>query len=123
MVGDHACKAIAPSEIRAEQAAQNDTSRRSATLVASQSPKVLSQAARRRNWRNELTMTDLEVSPKTVSIITPCYNEQDNVRNLYNQVREVMLGIGKYRYEHIFIDNSSKDATVAILRQIAAEDR
>ncbi len=68
-------------------------------------------------------MTDQEVSPKTISIVTPCYNEQDNVRNLYNQVREVMLAIGKYRYEHIFIDNSSRDATVAILRQIAAEDR
>jgi glycosyltransferase involved in cell wall biosynthesis len=67
-------------------------------------------------------MTDQSISPKTVSIVTPCYNEQDNVRNLYNQVRAVMLGIGKYRYEHIFIDNSSRDATVAILREIAAED-
>lgn len=67
-------------------------------------------------------MMDQETSQKTISIMTPCYNEQDNVRNLYNQVREVMLGIGKYRYEHIFIDNSSKDATVAILREIAAED-
>jgi glycosyltransferase involved in cell wall biosynthesis len=67
-------------------------------------------------------MTDQTVSPKTISIMTPCYNEQDNVRNLYNQVRAVMLGIGKYRYEHIFIDNSSQDATVAILREIAAED-
>jgi polyisoprenyl-phosphate glycosyltransferase len=67
-------------------------------------------------------MTDQSKSEKTISIMTPCYNEQDNVRILYNQVREVMLGIGKYRYEHIFIDNSSKDATVAILREIAAED-
>ena len=62
------------------------------------------------------------ISEKTISIMTPCYNEQDNVLNLYNQVREVMLRIGKYRYEHIFIDNSSQDATVAILKQIAAED-
>jgi glycosyltransferase involved in cell wall biosynthesis len=67
-------------------------------------------------------MTDQAVSDKTISVITPCYNEQDNVRILYNEVREVMLGLGKYRYEHIFIDNSSKDATVAILRQIALED-
>jgi glycosyltransferase involved in cell wall biosynthesis len=67
-------------------------------------------------------MINAPISPKTISIMTPCYNEQDNVRNLYNQVRAVMLGIGKYRYEHIFIDNSSKDATVAILREIAAED-
>ena len=62
------------------------------------------------------------MSKKTISIITPCYNEEGNVLNLYNQVREVMLGIGKYDYEHIFIDNSSRDNTVAILKHIAAED-
>jgi len=59
---------------------------------------------------------------KTISIVTPCYNEQDNVLNLYNQVRDVMTGIGRYRYEHIFIDNHSIDSTVAILKQIAAQD-
>jgi glycosyltransferase involved in cell wall biosynthesis len=63
------------------------------------------------------------VSQKTISIITPCYNEEGNVLNVYNQVREVMVGIGKYEYEHIFIDNSSEDNTVAILKAIAAEDK
>jgi len=63
------------------------------------------------------------VSKKTISIVTPCYNEEENVLNVYNQVREVMVAIGKYEYEHIFIDNSSKDNTVAILRSIAAEDK
>jgi glycosyltransferase involved in cell wall biosynthesis len=62
------------------------------------------------------------VSQKTISIITPCYNEEGNVLNLYNQVREVMAGIGKYDYEHIFIDNASRDNTVAILKTIATED-
>jgi glycosyltransferase involved in cell wall biosynthesis len=37
-------------------------------------------------------------------------------------VREVMAGLGRYEYEHIFIDNSSQDNTVAILKMIAAED-
>jgi glycosyltransferase involved in cell wall biosynthesis len=55
--------------------------------------------------------------------MTPCYNEEDNVLNLYNQVREVMVGIGKYEYEHVFIDNSSQDNTVAILKMIAAGDK
>jgi glycosyltransferase involved in cell wall biosynthesis len=59
---------------------------------------------------------------KTISIITPCYNEEANVLNLYNQVRSVMAGIAKYPYEHIFIDNASTDNTVAILKSIAAED-
>jgi glycosyltransferase involved in cell wall biosynthesis len=63
------------------------------------------------------------VSHKTISIMTPCYNEELNVLNLYNQVREVMVGIGKYEYEHIFIDNSSRDNTVAVLKAIAAEDK
>lgn len=63
------------------------------------------------------------LSEKTISILTPCYNEEGNVLHLYNQVREVMAGIGKYGYEHVFIDNSSRDNTVAILKSIAAEDK
>jgi polyisoprenyl-phosphate glycosyltransferase len=62
------------------------------------------------------------VSKKTITIMTPCYNEEENVLNVYNQVREVMVGIGRYEYEHLFIDNSSRDNTVAILKMIAAED-
>jgi len=60
---------------------------------------------------------------KTISVVTPCYNEEDNVLNVYNQVREVMVGLGRYEYEHIFIDNSSQDNTVAILKMIAKEDK
>lgn len=63
------------------------------------------------------------MSQKTISIMTPCYNEEENVLNLYTQVRQVMAGIGRYEYEHIFIDNSSGDNTVAILKAIAAEDK
>jgi polyisoprenyl-phosphate glycosyltransferase len=62
------------------------------------------------------------VSQKHITIMTPCYNEEDNVLNVYNQVREVMVGIGTYDYEHVFIDNSSRDNTVAILKYIAAQD-
>src|SRR5436305_4767464 len=60
---------------------------------------------------------------KTISIITPCYNEEDNVRELYNRVRAAMVSVGRYRYEHIFIDNCSRDRTVAILKEIAREDQ
>jgi len=62
------------------------------------------------------------VSQKTISIITPCYNEEANVMNLYKQVRQVMADIGTYPYEHIFIDNHSSDNTVAILKSIASQD-
>jgi glycosyltransferase involved in cell wall biosynthesis len=60
---------------------------------------------------------------RTVSIITPCYNEEANVQEVYGRVRAVMAGVGRYRYEHIFIDNSSRDRTVEILKIIAARDK
>ena len=59
---------------------------------------------------------------KLISIITPCYNEEANVEELYQCVREVMHALPQYRYEHIFIDNASQDRTVEILRRIAARD-
>ena len=58
-----------------------------------------------------------------VTVLTPCYNEAENVRALYERVRAVFAPLREYRYEHLFIDNASTDATVAILREIAAADR
>lgn len=60
---------------------------------------------------------------KTLSVVTPCYNEQDNVEECYNRVRAAMLKLGRYCYEHIFIDNASRDNTVAVLKRLAAKDR
>jgi polyisoprenyl-phosphate glycosyltransferase len=59
---------------------------------------------------------------KTISIVTPCYNEEGNVREVYERVRDLMLNLGKYRYEHVFIDNASSDSTFTILSEIAATD-
>jgi glycosyltransferase involved in cell wall biosynthesis len=59
---------------------------------------------------------------KTISVVTPCFNEEGNVREVYERVRDLMLRLGKYRYEHIFIDNASRDTTFAVLREIAAAD-
>ena len=59
---------------------------------------------------------------KTISVVTPCFNEEGNVREVYERVRTLMLNLGRYRYEHIFIDNASRDATFAILSEIAAAD-
>jgi glycosyltransferase involved in cell wall biosynthesis len=59
---------------------------------------------------------------KTISVVTPCFNEEGNVREVYERVRELMLKLGRYRYEHIFIDNASRDTTFTILAGIAATD-
>jgi polyisoprenyl-phosphate glycosyltransferase len=57
-----------------------------------------------------------------ITVLTPCYNEADNVQTLYERVRAVFQPLHEYRYEHLFIDNASTDETVAILRRIAARD-
>src|SRR5882724_11979787 len=66
-------------------------------------------------------MTDSANKP-LLSVVTSCYNEEENVRALYEAVRDVMAKHPQYRYEHIFIDNASRDATRRILREICATD-
>ena len=60
---------------------------------------------------------------KLISVLTPCYNEEENVEALYEAVRSVFATRPQYRYEHLFIDNASKDRTAEILRAIAARDK
>ena len=59
---------------------------------------------------------------KSISILTPCFNEEANVEEVYRRVRDAMAKLGRYRYEHLFIDNASTDRTVEILKRIAAVD-
>jgi glycosyltransferase involved in cell wall biosynthesis len=60
---------------------------------------------------------------RLISVMTPCFNEEGNVREMYEAVKAVFAGLPQYRYEHIFIDNGSKDRTAVILRELAATDK
>lgn len=57
-----------------------------------------------------------------ISIVTPCYNEEENVEELHAQIDKVMQAFPQYDYEHIYIDNASTDQTVPILRRLASQD-
>jgi len=58
---------------------------------------------------------------KFVSIITPTFNEEKNIKSLCNAISDEMKKL-PYDYEHIVIDNSSSDKTVEILREISTKD-
>jgi glycosyltransferase involved in cell wall biosynthesis len=60
---------------------------------------------------------------RSISVLTPCRNEEANVEAMYNAIRGEMAQLGRYRYEHIFIDNASEDRTVEIVKRLAAADR
>jgi glycosyltransferase involved in cell wall biosynthesis len=57
-----------------------------------------------------------------ISIITPCFNEVENVEELYQQIKAVMSS-ENVDYEQIYIDNASTDGTQEVLRRLAAQDR
>ena len=59
---------------------------------------------------------------KLISIVTPCFNEEENVQELYDRIKNVMAGFD-YNYEHIFIDNASTDRTIELLRELVAQDK
>ena len=60
---------------------------------------------------------------KTISIVSPCYNEEDNVAECHRVIQELFEGpLKDYQREHLFIDNCSTDRTVDILREIAQDD-
>src|ERR1700759_320441 len=62
-------------------------------------------------------------SRKLISICVPVYNEEDNVRPLYERVRAVMAPLeDRYDYEILFTDNRSEDRTFERLAALALED-
>lgn len=64
------------------------------------------------------------MTKKLISIVTPTYNEQDNIKELYHRVKEQLVKLeSRYDYEIIVIDNCSEDRTQCILREIASYDK
>ena len=60
---------------------------------------------------------------KKITVVSPCYNEEDNVEICWRTVKAIFeKDLPGYEREHIFVDNASTDRTVEILRSIAADD-
>jgi glycosyltransferase involved in cell wall biosynthesis len=60
---------------------------------------------------------------KLISVVSPCFNEEDNVRQCRDTVAAIFArDLPGYRLEHVFVDNASTDRTVEILKEMAAGD-
>lgn len=57
-----------------------------------------------------------------VSLVIPCFNEEDNVERTYRAVGDVITGEQDYDFEFVFTDNHSTDGTFDILKDLAAKD-
>jgi glycosyltransferase involved in cell wall biosynthesis len=60
---------------------------------------------------------------KLISIVTPTFNEEDNVPECHAAVKRLFeTELAGYDHEHIFCDNASTDGTVRVLKEIALAD-
>lgn len=57
-----------------------------------------------------------------ISIITPCYNEQESLPLFYREITRVASEMSAATFEFIFVDDGSRDQTLPILRELAAQD-
>ena len=61
---------------------------------------------------------------KKISIVIPCYNEEENIPLLYKELTALMQReLSEYRYEILFIDNKSRDSSRALIRELCNQDR
>lgn len=63
---------------------------------------------------------------KLISVVVPCYNEEEVLPLFYDKITEVMGGMSqKYSidYELMFVNDGSKDRTIEIFRELAQKDK
>lgn len=61
---------------------------------------------------------------KYISIVIPCYNEEENIPLLYNELTDLMKReLSEYQYEILFIDNKSQDSSRVLIRELCNRDR
>ena len=60
---------------------------------------------------------------KLISIVTPLYNEEENVNELYRQISKVMVSERRYNFEIIAVEHGSTDSTFKKLLSINSRDK
>lgn len=60
---------------------------------------------------------------KLVSIVVPCYNEQESLPYLYEALDKVMTSMPQYRWELLLINDGSRDRTMEMISELADKDR
>jgi len=57
-----------------------------------------------------------------ISVIVPCYNEQEVLALFYNEITRVSREMTEYNFEYLFVNDGSKDNTLSILKELAEKD-
>lgn len=58
-----------------------------------------------------------------ISLIIPCYNEEESLLPFYTELNRVSNEMADYEFEMLFIDDGSRDKTLSILKDLASNDK
>ncbi|MGX6978119.1 glycosyltransferase family 2 protein [Vagococcus elongatus] len=59
---------------------------------------------------------------RTLSIIVPCFNEEESIPLFYQEMEKIREGL-PYRFEYIFVNDGSGDNTLKVIKEIYQEDK
>ena len=58
-----------------------------------------------------------------ISVIVPCYNEEETINYFYQKIVNVAAKLKKYEFEILFIDDGSHDNTLKIIKELLSKDK
>jgi polyisoprenyl-phosphate glycosyltransferase len=78
-------------------------------------------SAQHREANGTMTPQSAQFARPDLSVVIPVFNEADNLASLHSRLTAVLASIG-LRYEIIFVDDGSRDTSLELLRDVAADD-
>lgn len=60
---------------------------------------------------------------RLISILIPAYNEQENLRHLYERLNKLAGETHDYAFEFLFVNDGSRDKTLEIIKHFAEDDK
>ena len=60
---------------------------------------------------------------KLISIVVPCYNEEESINLFYNEIKKIEKEMNYVNFEYIFVDDGSIDRTISIIKRLSKKDK
>ena len=68
-------------------------------------------------------MDVFELNMKKVTILVPCYNEEESLPALYKALMHLTNQYPNYNWELLFVDDGSRDSTIQVLKELRQNDK
>ncbi|HRR26181.1 MAG TPA: glycosyltransferase family 2 protein [Acidobacteriota bacterium] len=81
----------------------------------------MTQRARNPEHRRTVPSEEGTSERPSISVVIPVHNEEENVAQLYHELKSVLDGLQR-EWEILFVDDGSQDASAEVIRRLCDED-